>query len=298
MIGCSSWLRAQPMLLGIFLALLLTLISTQRVPTIKRAAVMAIASLLAIAPITIRNYAVYGEFVPVQIGTGLNLWEGIADGGGERFGAVKTDGEVAAQEAVLYNDPRYRGSWTTPDGIKRDRDRVKRSLDVIFDNPIWYAGVIVWRCGEMMKYSAHASLVFKTGAGEAQITDRPIRRTWREIATQDSSIRFARSFFFLRPVVRTVQRAAKETMLLFIITGAAVLFIASRRRFFLISMVPLYYFVFQSVMHMEFRYTLPMQYFMFTLAAVAWVLMGASLLRGIEILLNKIKGEEKSQAAA
>jgi hypothetical protein len=42
-----------------------------------------------------------------------------------------------------------------------------------------------------------------------------------------------------------------------------------------VATVPLYSFIFQSVLHTEFRYTLPMQYFLFVFAAVAWVALGA-----------------------
>ena len=289
MIGVACWLRAQPMLMGLFLMAILAIISRRRISAIKRAAVLAAASLLAIAPITIRNFAVYGQFIPIQIGTGLNLWEGIADASGDRYGAVRLDTEVAQQEAELYNDPRYRGSWTTPDGITRDRDRVKRSLDVILGHPIWYAGVMIGRCGDMLKYSAHAPLVFRIEEARNQMPIAPVRRDWQEIASQGSGPRFADSLSWLRPVVRPAQRAAKETMLLFIIVGATALFAASPRRALFISMVPLYYFIFQSAMHTEFRYTLPMQYFVFVFASVSWVLMGVSVADGVKRLIKRPK---------
>src|SRR4029079_3403245 len=143
----------QTMLLGLFLVVMLAVINSRRWFAVKRAAVAAMISLLAIAPITIRNYLVYGAFIPIQVGIGLNLWEGIADASGDRFGAVKLDTEVATQEAELYGDPRYARSWSTPDGIERDRARVRRSLDVILHHPFWYAGVMIKRSTEMLKYS-------------------------------------------------------------------------------------------------------------------------------------------------
>lgn len=283
MIGLATWLRAQTMLLGLFLLVMLTLTSTRRWSLLRRAVLMATVSVLFIAPITIRNYVVYGAFIPVQIGTGLNLWEGIADASGDRFGAVSKDTEVADQEAVMYNDPRYAGSWTTPDGIMRDRDRTRRSLDVIRDHPIWYAGVMLGRCGEMLKYSAHAPLVLTLAQSKAQQRTLLIKRAWRDFASEDdSSLRSGKSLFWLRPVIRALQRITKETMLVFIIVGAMILFAGSWRRAFFISLVPLYYFGFQSAMHTEFRYTLPMQYFIFVFAAICWVVLGAAVLTGIE----------------
>jgi hypothetical protein len=252
---------------------------------------MATISILAIAPITIRNYVVYGAFIPVQVGTGLNLWEGIADASGDRFGAVRPvskDTEVADQEAEMYNDPRYAGSWTTPDGIMRDRDRTKRSLHVILHHPIWYAGVMLGRCGEMLKYSAQAPLVLTLSQSKSQQRSLPIKRAWKEIASEDdSSLAAGRSIFWLRPVIRALQRITKETMLVFIILGAMILFAASWRRALFISIVPLYYFLFQSAMHTEFRYTLPMQYFVFVFAAIVWVLLAAIVSRAVSRLITK-----------
>jgi hypothetical protein len=289
LIGVATWLRAQTMLLGLFVLLILTLIGTQRWPVLRRAALMAAVSILAIAPITIRNFVAYGAFIPVQLGTGLNLWEGIADFSGGRFGAVSKDTEVADQEAELYLDPRYAGSWTTPDGITRDRDRTRRSFDVILHHPIWYSGVMLERCGEMLKYSAHAPLVLAIAQSNYQQRTLPIKRGWSEIASEnDSSLAAGRSIFWMRPVIRGLQRLTKETMLLFIILGATILFAASWRRAVWLSIVPLYYFVFQSAMHTEFRYTLPMQYFVFVFAAIFWVMLGAIVLNGIRRLANRI----------
>jgi hypothetical protein len=276
-IGLASWLRAQTMLLAVFAGLMLVIISVNRIAAVKRGVVMAAVSLLTIGPITIRNYVVYGEFVPIQLGTGLNLWEGIADASGDRFGAVRMDTEVATQEAEMYNDPRYAGSWTTPDGIRRDRDRTSRSLDVIVHHPFWYAGVMLGRCGEMLKYSAHAPLIFTINQARSAQRTAPVKRGWEPLAPSESQVRVGSSIDWLRPIVRPLQRITKEAMLLFIIIGAMISLALSCRRSLFLMIVPLYYFVFQSAMHTEFRYTLPMQYFVFVFAGVVWVLIGAGI---------------------
>jgi hypothetical protein len=275
MLGLAAWLRPQTMLAAPFLALMLVLFENHRLAATRRVAVMVIVSFLTIAPITIRNVLVYGELIPINIGVGIVLWEGIADASGDRFGAVARDEEVAEQEAALYGDARYAGSWSTPDGIQRDRDRVNKSLAIIRDHPFWYAGVMVARMGEMVKYSAHAPLVY--GINQARSLDRtaPIRTDWESIATDGSSSAVGRGVFWLRPVIRPLQRVAKEAMQVMIGIGALALFIASRRRTMFILVVPLYYFLFQSFVHTEFRYTLPMQYFLFVFAAIGWVLLGA-----------------------
>ena len=287
LLGFASWLRSQTMLLGLFLVLMLAITGAKRRLMVKRGAVTAIISMVAIAPITIRNYAVYGEVIPIQVGLGILLWEGIADASGDRFGAVKEDSAVATQDAEIYDDPRYAGSWATPDGIKRDRDRIRRSVDVIAHHPVWYAGVMIDRCADMLKYSAHAPLVFTIPQAGSKERTAPIKPAWRTITPNEGSLAVGESIFWMRPVVRGLQRITKEAMLGFIILGAIILFAASWRRALFISIVPLYYFLFQSAMHTEFRYTLPMQYFVFVFAAVAWVLVGVCVSRAVRRIVSK-----------
>ena len=293
LIGTSAWLRSQIMLGGIFLSVVLVIVAFRRLATLKRVAFLLLASLLVIAPITIRNYVVYGEFVPVQIGVGLNLWEGIADASGDRFGAVRLDQEVAAQEALLYDKPRYAGTWSSPDGIRRDRDRVKKSLDIVFQHPVWYAGVMLKRMREMVKYSAHAPLVFKIDEARARQRTLPIKPGWESLAADPSSLGFGRSIFWMRPVVRALQRLVKEPMFYFVLLGAALMLLASWQRALFLGMVPLYYLLFQSFMHTEFRYTLPMQYFVFVFAATIWVLLAGWVWAGLRIITKRYLSRPK-----
>lgn len=284
MIGVSAWIRPNPMLMGIAFAVVLVVISGRRKRVFLNAIVLASVSFLTIAPITIRNYIVYREFVPIQIGVGLNLWEGLGDASDGRFGA-RTDGEVILQEVALYDDPRYGESWASPDGIKRDRDRVRRSLDIIAEHPVWYIGTLFGRMGEMLKDTAHAPLVFRstdTKLKEALSISRSAKQTRRKPDKRDdpqvetidrSALTIGKSISWMRPPARAFQRVTKETGLLFMLAGLAILLIGSRRRALVILIVPLYYFLFQSVMHTEFRYTLAMRYFLFVFAAIVWTLL-------------------------
>jgi dolichyl-phosphate-mannose-protein mannosyltransferase len=284
MIGLSAWIRPNPMLMGLAFIVLMGIVAGWQRRVILNGIVLASASFLTIAPITIRNYLLYGEFVPIRIGVGIVLWEGLGDASGGRFGAL-TDEEVIVDEVARYNNLDYGESWASPDGIKRDRDRVRRSLEIIAAHPVWYLGSIVERMAEMLKGSAHAPLVFRstdTKLLESLSRERsakPIRRKPDklddpQIETIDrSALRFGRSISWLRPPARALQRITKETGLPFIITGLVILFIASRRRAFVILFVPVYYLLFQSVMHTEFRYTLAMRYFLLVLAAIVWTLL-------------------------
>ncbi|MEW6129311.1 MAG: glycosyltransferase family 39 protein [Acidobacteriota bacterium] len=291
MFGVAAWVRSQTMLLGIFLIPGLVIFAKQKLVMGKRALVTAAVSLLVIAPITIKNYLIYHEFVPVNFGAGIVLWEGIGEESGDRFGAVTKDEEVALQDAEFYNEPRYAGVWSTPDGIMRDRDRVTRSLAIIKAHPIWYAGVMFRRANEMVEYKAHAPLVYKISEARALEKTLPVKKTWDNLAANsgESSLIIGKNLLYLRPVARSLQRIIKEPMRWLIFIGAVALMLLSVRRAWWLLLVPLYYFIFQGFMHTEFRYTLPMQYFAFTFAAVSWVLLAGLLTQATRTIIKKFK---------
>jgi hypothetical protein len=299
LLGISVWLRPNALLLGLFIALFARLFLRWKQQD-NQIWIVAIASFLVITPITIRNYMIFGEFVPLSCNTGIVLWEGIGDAGGEQFGAVSSDGEVAEQESVLYDNPDYARGWAWPDGIKRDRDRVKRSLTVIIENPLWFARAMVWRMREMFKYSAHAPLVLrntdKLFIEESRSSPQNEAESNREnppkidmVPSQERGrhlcLAYGESISWARSFARFLQRTAKETSLFFIILGAPIVWFLSRKRFICLSMIPIYYLLIQSTMHLEFRYLLPMHYFVFVFAAVIWVLIGSFIANRISRLL-------------
>jgi hypothetical protein len=127
------------MLLAPFLAVVIVVIARERRRALGHAAALLVAAFALIAPITLRNHAVFGEWVPVSINGGLTLWQGVADAGGEAEGAFRRDKLVMAEEAERYDNPRYREWWAEPDGIFRDRERYRRARAVIRAHPLLYA---------------------------------------------------------------------------------------------------------------------------------------------------------------
>ncbi|HXY40114.1 MAG TPA: glycosyltransferase family 39 protein, partial [Vicinamibacteria bacterium] len=156
--GIATWLRPNFLLLPVLLLLTLWLAWPARRSAWRAALVVAVAWAI-VAPITIRNDRLYGELVPVSSNFGIVLWEGIADLGGERFGAHPADREVAREEAARLGDPRYAGWWASPDGIRRDRDRVRRSLEVIGTHPRWFVAGCLRRAVGVVDQQAAAPLV-------------------------------------------------------------------------------------------------------------------------------------------
>jgi hypothetical protein len=139
----------------------------------------------------------------------------------------------------------------------------------------------------MFKYSANAPLVYS--AAQAANLERilPARRIWRGLADADSGPGAGGYLGWLRPVIRPLQRVEKEAMLLVIVLGVLALFALSWRRSVMVAAVPLYYLIFQSAMHSEFRYTLPMQFFVLVFAAAGWVVVVAAVWKAAAKVLHR-----------
>jgi hypothetical protein len=144
-IGLSCWLRANALFLAPFLALSIPLFVSR--PQRLRAGLLIVAgAVIIIAPITIKNLIVFHRFVPVSLGAGQTLLEGIADYDKEnRFDIPITDLGIMKQEAEWYGKPEYAQWLFGSEGIERDRMRVARGMSVIKSNPVWFAGVMVRR---------------------------------------------------------------------------------------------------------------------------------------------------------
>jgi hypothetical protein len=298
MLGMSAWIRANPMLLGFFCGMLLIAISGMEKRVFAKAGLLTLTSMLTIAPISIRNYLLYREFVPIQLGAGITLWEGLSDVSEGRLGA-RTDEEAMQQDVELYGDQRYAESWASPDGIIRDRGRVRRSLEVIADKPVWFVGAMFRRMAEMLKDSAYAPLVFRStdttlretvdALSAANQTKRTRRQDLLQQSVSRSPLIVGYNLSWMRMPVRALQRITKETGLLFALIGLVILLIGSPRRALLLLIVPLYYLLFQSVIHTEFRYTLAIRYFFIVLAAIVWTILITLVAKALITGLSKIK---------
>jgi hypothetical protein len=111
------------------------------------------AAVVTITPITIRNVLVFRSFIPLSLGTGIILLEGIADYDPERrFGLEQYDHLVTEQEARLHNRPDYAEDLFRPDGIQRERSRIGRAWNVISGNKLWFGRVMLRRAGKMLTY--------------------------------------------------------------------------------------------------------------------------------------------------
>lgn len=177
-IGISCWLRANVLLLAPFLCLFIPLLFP-REKWLRYSVLLVTAAVLTVMPITIRNTLVFKSFIPLTLGTGTNLIEGIADyDHARRFGMVQYDHEVAQQEAILYNRPDYADDLYRPDGMLRERLRVGRAWAVIKANKVWFIGVMIQRAGKMFTYEA-VSIISAEPSLSNSMDTRNAELAWR-----------------------------------------------------------------------------------------------------------------------
>ncbi|MEK6337542.1 MAG: glycosyltransferase family 39 protein [Acidobacteriota bacterium] len=151
LVGISCWLRANAMLLPFFLAAAV-MILFPREWRVRYALAIIGGALLIVLPLTIRNAIVFHRFIPLSLGAGQTLLEGISDYDQEgRFNIPKTDMGIMKQEAEACGRPDYYTTLFNPDGVERERARLKRGVTVIRSHPVWFGGVMARRAGSMVR---------------------------------------------------------------------------------------------------------------------------------------------------
>src|SRR5678815_3236173 len=142
LIGISCWLRANALLMAPFLAVFLMFV-WERGRRLRFGAALLAGALIVITPVTIKNWIFFRHFVPLSLGAGQTLLEGIADYDSKKqFNIPQTDLGIMRQEAEWYHRPEYGLLLFGPDGIKRERMRIARGLAVVRSHPIWFLSVM------------------------------------------------------------------------------------------------------------------------------------------------------------
>jgi hypothetical protein len=151
LVGLSCWLRANALLLAPFMAAAIPFLF-ERGRRARPALALMAGSLLVIAPLTIRNYIVYDHFIPVSLGAGQTMLEGISDyDEGKTLGIPNTDMGLMKWEAEFYNRPDYYGTLFNPDGVRRERLRLATGFAVVRSHPFWFIGVMARRAASMLR---------------------------------------------------------------------------------------------------------------------------------------------------
>lgn len=148
--GLSCWLRANAMLLPIFVAAAVLLLHGRKYWRASLAVICG--ALVIILPLTIRNAVVFHRFIPVSLGAGQTFLEGIADyDPAGKLGIPNTDMGIMKQEAEMLQRPDYYGTLFKPDGVERERWRLRRGVSVIESHPLWFGSVMIRRAGSMLR---------------------------------------------------------------------------------------------------------------------------------------------------
>jgi hypothetical protein len=172
LVGVSCWLRSNALLLAPMLALLIALLLRGRKP-LKYASAFLLATMAVIAPITIRNFVLFGRFIPLSLGAGITLIEGIADYDEQnRFGMPVDDRQAAIKDAEWHGREDYAANLWSPDGVERDRARFSRGLEVIRSNPGWFASVMVRRAAFMLRYNDEAEPRWPFGTSQVPVISK------------------------------------------------------------------------------------------------------------------------------
>ena len=151
LLALSCWLRANTMLLAPFMLIAFPKVFA-RGRRLRYALAFIGGAVLVIAPLTIRNYIVYEHIIPVSLGGGQTLLEGIADyDESGSLGIPNTDMGLMKWEAEIFNRPDYYGMLFSPDGVARDRWRLAQGFGVIRSHPLWFAGVMIRRGAGMLR---------------------------------------------------------------------------------------------------------------------------------------------------
>jgi hypothetical protein len=249
LLGLSLWLRANMLLLPLFIAVTAFVFLLPRERR-WRAVLIVGSAILLVAPLTIRNAVVFGRFVPISLAGGVTLIEGIGDYDYDaKYGLPRTDMRVIEMEAREGNRPDYRNSLFNPDGIDRERERTRRGLAVIRAHPLWFGTVIARRDLMMLRLErvpAIAPALPSAGEGPAVL-------------------RWAGRF------LRLVQRGF-ITAVFWPLTLVGLFLVLRRREWrapaILLLTVVVYLLTVQGWLHTEYRYVLIIQHVSLLFAAV------------------------------
>ncbi len=280
LIGAGVWIRPNVVLLGPFAAVFLFLLLGRTRRALFLSSLVAFTSLLVVSPITLRNWLVFGEFVPVSINGGITLWQGVADAGGREYGARVWDKQVIAEEAERYGRPDYLQWWAEPEGIARDRDRYRRATEVIKARPFWYARAMVRRMAMMLLFTDGPPALLAVGARppspDREMPPLPPAPEYDAKVDETRLAAVAGAASFLRAPLRLIHQAWFIVPALVLI-GVILSLRTTPRAAVLGLIVPLYYLVFESPFLYEWRVAVPMQYFLLSFAAMALAGLGRFL---------------------
>ncbi len=247
-IGVSCWLRSNALVLPLYFAAVSFFILPKEVRA-KFCLVLIASFIVVISPITIRNLAYFHAFIPLSLGMGTTFVEGLGDYEVDgTLGLPKTDQQVMELDARLAGRPDYYGYLYNPDGVERERARMRFGLQVVAENPVRYLTSVIHR-----------------GISTFRFERIPVIAPERDERTTTPGPLYA-----LNMPLKLFQRLFVTAVFLPLILFGLIAFLrdADKRTSVMILMiVPLYYMTVQALIHTEYRYVLATPHILLIVAA-------------------------------
>ena len=258
LLGIACWFRVNPLYLCVGWAIaLLAFVKATWPVRLKLSAAVLLGTVVVIAPMVIRNYLVFPDFTPTGGTIGVNLWEGLGETEfGRNNGFLFGDDKMLAHDRTKTNlPPDAELQW--PDGIRRDRERVRESMAFIRQHPIWYVGVMLGRMWGMLKVAGDP-VPYSGTSGINVTSSKCLPPQWHG--------------GFVAVGVNLLGMIQSVVRYLFLPLAAFGIYVAARqdwRLTCLLMATVLYYLVPGTAAHTEIRYVLPMHGLLIVFGGVA-----------------------------
>ncbi|MCA1557142.1 MAG: hypothetical protein LC731_01225, partial [Acidobacteria bacterium] len=270
MLGAACWFRVNPLFMAFFWALALFVFvraGWRSRTSLSLAALMG--TIIIVAPIPLRNAFVFREFVLTGLNVGSNLWEGLGETEyGRSQGFEFGDQLMVEQERVELGLPQdFPITPVWPDGIRRDRERARKSLKVIAGRPFWYAGVMMTRMFWMLKMAGEPGVYY--GSPGINCTGRKcLPAGWQGGVTAVAV-----------NILGMAQSIYRWLAIVFMACGVWLGFRRNRQMTWLLLATVFYYLVPGTAAHTEIRYVLPMHAVLVVFAGLFLVQLGVAFKR-------------------
>jgi len=272
LLGIACWFRVNPLYLAVAWALAVAvLVNTRWQQRLKISATVLSGAMIIVSPIVVRNYISFPDFTPTGGTIGTNLWEGLGETElGRSNGFLYGDDKMVERERIKMGLPSefpLEPQW--PNGIQRDRERVRESLDFIKQHPIWYTGVMLQRMWGMLKVAGEP-LPYYGSSGINVTANKCLSPAWQGGVVAAGV-----------NVLGMLQSVIRYLLLPLMVVG---IFVAVRRNLAttgLLGVTILYYLIPGTAAHTEIRYMLPMHGLLTVFAGVGviWAVNGVAKVR-------------------
>ena len=273
LLGVACWFRVNPLYLFVGWAVaLFVLTKAPALFKLKLSAAVLFTTVLVISPIVIRNYLVFPDFTPTGGTIGVNLGIGLGETElGRQHGFMVNDTELVEGERVQMGRPGDTSiELQFPDGIRRDKERTRKSLEFIRQRPIWFLGSMLGRMWGMLKVAGDP--VPYSGISGINVTSRKcLPERW-----QGGVLAFGVN------VLGMIQSVVRYLFLPLAALGIYAGMRSDWRVSWLMLATVLYYLIPGTVGHTEIRYVLPMHGVLIVFAAV-----------GVDYFIRLIRGERE-----